>query len=121
MSGAYRDDVRSSLLKEATLEAMILATKAGVACKIYKNQTGRYPDNLETLVPNILGKLPIDPFTDKPLIYRLQDGGVLIYSVGANGKDDGGRGTYSISQLVMEKDDDWAWKEAETPPLGGRK
>jgi hypothetical protein len=111
LSGLLLVDFQSVFLKEATLEAMMLTTKAGLACKIYKNQTGRYPENLNALVPEILEEVPIDPFTGNPLIYRLQDGGVLIYSVGSNEKDDEGRGTYQITQLVMEKDDDWAWKE----------
>jgi len=25
--------------------------------------------------------------------------------------DDGGRSTWEINKLVMEKDDDWTWKE----------
>ena len=111
LSGLLLADFQSVFLKEATLEAIMLTTQAGLACKIYKNRTGHYPENLDALVPELMGTAPIDPFTGKPLIYRLQDGGVLIYSVGSNEKDDEGRGTYQITQLVMEKDDDWAWKE----------
>ena len=111
MSGLLLADFQSVFLKEATLEAMMLTTKAGLACKIYKNETGHYPENLEALVPGLFDEVPLDPFTGKPLIYTLQDGGVLIYSVGSNEKDDQSRGTYRITQLVMEKDDDWAWKE----------
>ena len=111
LSGLLFADFQSVYLKEATLEAMMLTTKAGLACKIYKNQAGHYPENLDALVPGLLDSVPIDPFSGKPLIYRLQDGGVLIYSVGSNEKDEGGRGTYQITQLVMEKDDDWAWRE----------
>jgi hypothetical protein len=112
MPGLQMPDFQSVFLKEATLEAMMLTTKAGLACKIHKNQTGHYPENLEALVPEFLDKVPVDPFTGKPLIYRVQeDGGVIIYSVGSNEKDDGGRGTYQITQLVMDKDDDWAWSE----------
>ncbi|MFZ2055280.1 MAG: hypothetical protein WAU81_13925 [Candidatus Aminicenantales bacterium] len=103
-------DFQAPSLKEATLEALMLATKAGLACKIFRNQTGRYPENLASLVPEILNEVPIDPFTGKPLVYRLQDDGVIIYSIGSNEKDDGGQGTWQITQLVMEKDDDWAWK-----------
>lgn len=104
-------DLRSVFMKEATLEAMMLTTQAGLAVKIYKNNTGHYPENLEALVPEILAKVPIDPFTGKPLVYKIENGELLIYSLGSNLKDDGGRGTYMITQLVMEKDDDWAWRE----------
>jgi len=39
------------------------------------------------------------------------DPGFIVYSVGSNQKDEGGRGTWTITQMVMEKDDDWAWIE----------
>jgi len=111
LSGLLLADFQSVFLKEATLEAMMLTTKTGLACKIYKKETGHYPENLDALVPKLMDAVPIDPFAGKPLIYRLRDGAVLIYSVGSNKKDDEGRGTYQITQLVMEKDDDWAWEE----------
>jgi hypothetical protein len=99
-------------MKEATLEAMMLATKSGLACKVYRNKYGRYPDSLEALVPEFLNEIPIDPFNEKPLVYRVTGDEVLIYSLGSNEKDDGGRGgIFNITQLVMEKDDDWAWRE----------
>jgi hypothetical protein len=109
--GQFFPNYQSAFLKEASLEAMMLAAKAGLACKIYKNKYGRYPENLDALVPEILDKVPIDPFTDKPLVYKLTAAEVLIYSLGSNEKDDGGRQTYNHTQLVMEKDDDWAWRE----------
>jgi len=104
-------DLRPVFMKEATLEAMMLTTKAGLACKIYRNMNGRYPDHLEALVPSILDEVPLDPFTGKPLVYRFAGDEVLVYSVGSNGRDDGGRETYQTTQLVMEKDDDRAWRE----------
>ncbi|HVP23324.1 MAG TPA: hypothetical protein VMS77_05375 [Conexivisphaerales archaeon] len=103
-------DFRSAFLKEASLEAMMLATRAGLACKIYKSKTGNYPTNLEVLVPDILPEVPIDPFTGKPFVFRIKDGELLIYSLGSNQKDDGGRMS-TMTQLVMDKDDDWTWRE----------
>ena len=54
--------------------------------------------------------IPIDPFTGHPFIYKKQDSGFIVYSIGNNLKDEGGRGTWQIVSFVMEKDD-WAWKE----------
>lgn len=34
--------------------------------------------------------VPSDPFSNRPLVYRSQTDGHLLYSVGANGIDDGG-------------------------------
>ena len=33
---------------------------------------------------------PVDPFTGKPLEYRREGDGFLIYSAGPDGRDDGG-------------------------------
>ncbi len=39
-----------------------------------------------------IDKIPDDLFAGKPLTYKREDKGFLLYSVGPNGKDDGGRG-----------------------------
>jgi hypothetical protein len=109
-TGVLFPEFHSVFLKEASLEAMMLATRAGLACKIYENKTGHYPENLEALVPDILPEVPIDPFTGKPFVFRRQGDELLIYSLGSNQKDDGGR-MGPITQLVMKKDDDWTWRE----------
>jgi hypothetical protein len=50
-----------------------------------------YPDSLETLVQSgQLQELPMDPFSDKPLMYRKTDDGFTLYSVSYNFTDDGG-------------------------------
>jgi hypothetical protein len=100
-----------SFLKEAILEAIIGTGQIALACKIYKNQEGHFPENIATLVPEILAEEPIDPFTGAPFIYKLQDDGFIVYSVGSNEKDDEGRATFQVTKLVMEKDDDWPWHE----------
>jgi hypothetical protein len=105
--GAYS----TVFLKEAMLEATLLASRTGLACKLYKIQSGEYPENLGALVPGILKDVPIDPFTGKPLVYRREGKGFIVYSLGSNEKDDGGRSTYMITRLVMDKDDDWSWRE----------
>jgi hypothetical protein len=58
----------------------------------YERDHGSYPPELATLIPKYLDKLPTDLFSGQPLIYKLTDRGYLLYSVGVNGKDDGGKG-----------------------------
>jgi hypothetical protein len=101
----------AAFMKEAMLEAIMLTSRAGLACRLYKSRNGRYPESLEELVPGILAEIPIDPFTGKPLVFRREGEGFIVYSLGSNQKDDGGRSTYAITQLVMDKDDDWSWRE----------
>jgi hypothetical protein len=43
------------------------------------------------LTPKYLAQVPRDLFSGKPLIYRPAGNGYLLYSVGVNGKDEGGR------------------------------
>jgi len=101
----------SAWLKEAILEAFMGTGQIALACKIYKNQEGHFPENIAELIPGILEKEPVDPFTGNPFIYKLQEGGFIVYSVGSNEKDDEGRATYQVTKLVTEKDDDWPWRE----------
>lgn len=64
-----------------------------LACELvlYRCDHGNYPNKLDDLVPKYMAQLPSDLFSGKPLIYRPSKEGFLLYSVGANCKDDGGR------------------------------
>jgi hypothetical protein len=109
--GMLFPQLQTVMFKKATLEAVLEAARIGIACKMHKNANGAFPGNTDLLSPGILKEIPLDPFTGKPFIYRLQDTGFIVYSLGSNLRDDGGRGTLMITQLVMEKDDDWFWRE----------
>jgi hypothetical protein len=62
------------------------------ALAAYKADHNGYPAKLEELSPKYLPNIPDDLFSDDPLIYRLEEKGYLLYSVGPNGKDDNGHG-----------------------------
>ncbi|HEY7314747.1 MAG TPA: hypothetical protein VH643_35695 [Gemmataceae bacterium] len=61
-----------------------------LAC--YRREHGRYPDKLDALTPAYLKDVPQDIFSDEALIYRPKGKGYLLYSIGVNERDDGGRG-----------------------------
>jgi hypothetical protein len=61
------------------------------ALAAYRGDHGRYPAKLDALATKYLAAVPGDVFSGKALIYRPADKGYLVYSVGPNGKDDGGR------------------------------
>jgi hypothetical protein len=111
ISGGLFPNFSSAWLKEAILEAFLGTGQIALACKIYKNQKGIFPESIAALNPDILEKIPVDPFTGDPYIYKLRDDGFVVYSVGSNEKDDEGRATYQVTRLVTEKDDDWPWIE----------
>ncbi len=65
--------------------------RAAIALHRYKKRYGTYPDQLKDLVPEFLTSLPWDWLGGEPLHYKkINDTQFLLWSVGANGKDDGG-------------------------------
>src|SRR5262249_30330644 len=60
------------------------------AMAAYHKDNGSYPAKLTDLAPKYLATVPDDLFAGKPLIYKPSEKGYLFYSVGPNGKDDGG-------------------------------
>lgn len=73
-----------------TTQSSLLMVK--LALQAYRLDHGCYPSSLSSLVPGYLSKIPEDPFAlNSPLGYRLQQGKALLYSIGPDCKDDGGR------------------------------
>ncbi len=58
----------------------------------YKQDKGSYPESLDKLVTaGYLKEIPLDTFSDKPLVYKKTDDDFILYSVGPNFIDDGGQ------------------------------
>lgn len=99
--GIMIGEILVGLLTPAVLKAQTAHDKAeqmqrnvrlAFALAVYESEHGRYPEHLNQLVPEYLTALPKDLFSDKPMIYRPKEDGYLLYSVGPNGEDEGGRG-----------------------------
>jgi hypothetical protein len=81
--------------------------EAQIVCALerYHLVHGNYPEALNELVPQFTDKLPHDIIGGQSLKYRrTPDGQFLLYSVGWNGIDDGGKFDSSYEQ------GDWAWQ-----------
>jgi hypothetical protein len=66
--------------------------RVSVALAGYRSEHGVYPEQLADLAPDWLDEVPKDLFTDKPLHYqRKGPGHAVVYSVGPNMKDNGGK------------------------------
>ena len=75
--------VRSETQRRLTITALALER--------FRLRHGKYPPELAALVPQFLSAVPIDLMSAKPLRYRLNaDGTFTLYSVGEDGRDDGG-------------------------------
>ena len=72
-------------------EAHRVCAETALAVAQFRQQTGKLPDSLDELVPNLLDTLPLDPFDGQPLRYAAASDGCRIYSVGVDGIDQGGR------------------------------
>jgi len=65
--------------------------KLAFALAAYRADHGSYPAKLAELKPKYVAEIPKDLFGDGELHYRPEGNGYLLYSVGANEKDDGGK------------------------------
>ncbi len=90
---------RFSLTRDATL--------AAIALELHHRRAGSYPATLDAIVPALLPAIPLDMFNGEPLKYTLRDGRPLLYSIGADRKDDGGR---SPETSLLGSESQW------TPP-----
>jgi len=64
--------------------------RTALAVERYRLAQGKLPVELSDLVPAYLDAVPKDPFTGQALHYVVRNPGFTVYSVGADGKDDGG-------------------------------
>jgi len=105
-----------------TVEVAKRTVITAIALKRYQLKHGGYPPDLSSLVPEFLPAVPLDPVDGQPLRYRPQANGTfLLYSVGPNGKDDGGNPSlekgvegsnfYWLNPHVL----DWVWPQPATP------
>ena len=89
-----------------------------IGLKRYSLRHGRLPENLTALVPEFLSAIPVDYMDGQPIKYRLNaDGSFTLYSVGEDGKDDGG--DVSLPEGSKSRDlwrrRDYVWPAPATP------
>lgn len=92
--------------------ASINLTRIALALSVYKGKYGQFPASLEKLVPEFPEVLPLDPFTGKSFAYDRKGKSFLLYSMGPNMKDDGGKPQYTKKpdgHFVHNKEYDLIW------------
>ena len=118
---------------ERFAHAQTAADLARIACALerYRLAHGDFPETLNALVPQLMGKIPHDLISGQPLKYRRTDdppspgsgaasGSFILYSVGWNGTDDGGKvrlpegreasGPFRGESGLNITDGDWVWR-----------
>jgi hypothetical protein len=74
----------------ASAQRRLLLVELALRCHAVTHEEP--PTELSELVPEHLARVPLDPFTDRALIYRPTSTNWLLYSVGADRVDNGGAG-----------------------------
>lgn len=94
------------------------ALLAVLAVMRYEKEKGLYPAGLDELVKaGYLKKLPMDPYSDGPLVYRKTESGFLLYSLGTNLTDEGGElGLRGGKPRMWADDGDWVFWPVVKPP-----
>ncbi len=94
-SRAYELMYRSRMHYESTVTILALER-----WRLEKNE---YPETLNDLIAaGFLKALPMDPYSDKPPIYRRANGDFILYSIGQNFEDDNG-------EVAIERDRPMRW------------
>ena len=75
------------------------------ALAFHEAQRGMFPKALADLAPKYLKAVPTDRFSGKPLVYKRQGKGCIVYSLGENLKDDGGINFDRDEDAEGEEDD----------------
>jgi len=84
-----------ALARVGELDLMAIAhlrtAQAAIAIERYRLAAGVLPVSLADLVPEYLEAVPEDPFDGKALRYRKLEPGFVLYSIGPDHTDDGGK------------------------------
>jgi hypothetical protein len=79
-------------LTEAQSTTLRRGIRLMAVLEAYKLEHGQYPDRLDQLVGSYVSTMPPDPFADgKPFKYSRKGEKYLLYSIGQDFKDDGGK------------------------------
>jgi len=87
LEAAFGRVIELSHLNRTESQALV----AVLALLRHKNDKQLYPENLEELITaDYLKQLPIDLYSNKPLVYKKTDTGFVLYSIGPDFADNGG-------------------------------
>jgi hypothetical protein len=98
---------KRSAFAQQTLDFVRLA----IALERYRLANQQFPDTLEALSPKFLVHIPHDIVNGQPLQYRRSESGsFVLYSVGWNETDDGGKVSLTQNGRPNPEAGDWVWR-----------
>ena len=112
----------AAIRRLASVETARNIVITAIALKRYELRHHQLPATLNELTPDLLKSVPIDYMDGQPSRYRRNaDGTFLLYSVGENGKDDGGNGSWDSNIHLIGyswqyyRALDWVWPQPAAP------
>src|ERR1035441_10605285 len=103
--------ISKAVMKFATIQAQMDLARLACALERHRLAHGEYPETLDTLAPQFIAKVPHDIINGQPLHYRRsEDGKFVLYSVGWDEKDDGGKIIFTKSGSIDREKGDWVWQ-----------
>jgi hypothetical protein len=84
----WSTSMQDALAREGATNLLL---QTDLAIRVFKHDHNRWPHDLGELVPAYLPQIPLDPHSQLPLKYQPAQPQFVLYSVGFDGHDDGGR------------------------------
>lgn len=103
--------VGKAVIKFALIQSQVDLARVACALERFRLVHGKYPDTLDVLAPQFIAQLPHDILNGQPLHYRrTEDGNFVLYSVGWDETDDGGKVVFGKGGRVDTEKGDWVWQ-----------
>ena len=88
MWGPIYERAKFPFWRNDTEDSLLLTT---LALRAYFRDHNAYPNSLNNLIPTYLKSIPVDPLGTGPFKYRTTGKSYLLYSIGPDGVDNGGK------------------------------
>ena len=101
-------------------KARLLCASVGLACERYRREVGHFPEALGDIPKATLPAVPTDPFSGKPLLYKLHPEGAVVYTVGPKGTYEGEPGPDDWMAAQQPQQNEfrlWNPESRRRPPL----
>jgi hypothetical protein len=103
--------IGAGVKKFAMVQSQVDLARIACALERFHLAHGNYPETLDALAPPFIAQLPHDLINGQPLHYRrTDDGKFILYSIGWDEKDDGGKIFLTKNGTVDREKGDWVWQ-----------
>jgi hypothetical protein len=95
----------------AFMQNAVNMARIAIALERFRFANGEFPGSLDPLSPKYLPEIPHDIINGDPLHYNpASDGQFVLYSIGWNEKDDGGKVVTRKGGAIDKTSGDWVWR-----------